>query len=249
MMSKGLRIGCCGWSYLRPRELSRLIAKPFTSTLQAYVQLFDAVEVNSTFYRIPRLSTAEKWRGEANTLNPGFEFTVKAYQGITHRRRFGTISRSEVDAMTATADALAADVILFQSPASFRPSPQNIRSIKAFFSNIERAGRVFAWEPRGKWAESSQAVVDVCESSDLVHCVDPLRHQPLWFGSQQIGYFRLHGFGEPSMYQYSFSRGELKQIGSLVKSLSGSLSQVYVFFNNVTCYEDALLFAELMNAG
>jgi uncharacterized protein YecE (DUF72 family) len=249
MMRKELSIGCCGWSYLRPREFSRLIAKPFASTLQAYVQLFDVVEVNSTFYRIPRLSTAEKWRGEANALNPGFVFTIKAYQGITHRRRFGTISRPEVDAMTETANALRADTILFQSPASFQPSTQNVRNIKNFFSNIDRGGRIFVWEPRGKWAESSQAVVDVCESSDLVHCVDPLRNQPLFLGIQQIAYFRLHGFGEPSMYRYSFSGGELKEICSLVNSLSGSLSRIYVFFNNVTCYEDALRFAGLAKAG
>jgi len=248
-MRKGLRIGCCGWSYLRPREFSRLVPKPFTSTLQAYVQLFDAVEVNSTFYRIPRLSTAEKWRGEADALNPHFEFTVKAYQGITHRRRFGTVSRSEVDAMTETAKALTSDMILFQSPASFQPSTENVRNIKSFFSNIDRGSCIFAWEPRGKWAESSQAVVDVCESSDLVHCVDPLRHQPLCFGNRQIAYFRLHGFGEPSMYRYSFSGGELKEICLLVDSLSGSLSRIYVFFNNVTCYEDALKFAGLVNAG
>jgi uncharacterized protein YecE (DUF72 family) len=249
MMKKGLRIGCCGWSYLRPREFSRLIARPFASTLQAYVQLFDVVEVNSTFYRIPRLSTADNWRGEAIALNPGFEFTVKAYQGITHRRRFGTFSRSEVDAMTETANALRADAILFQSPASFQPSTQNLRNIKDFFSCIDREDHIFAWEPRGRWAESSQAVVDVCESSDLVHCVDPLRNQPLCFGHQQIAYFRLHGFGEPSMYRYSFSDGELKEVCSLVNSLSGSLSRIYVFFNNVTCYEDALRFSALVHAG
>jgi uncharacterized protein YecE (DUF72 family) len=248
-MRRGLRLGCCGWSYLRPREFAGLIKKPFTSTLQAYVQLFDVAEVNSTFYRIPRPSTPGKWRGEANALNPAFEFTVKAYQGITHRRRFFRVSRSEVEALMETANALRADTILFQSPASFQPSTQNIRTIKNFFSSFDRESRIFAWEPRGKWAESNQAVVDVCESADLVHCVDPFRDQPLCFGSQRIAYFRLHGLGEPSMYRYSFSAGELGEICSLVHSLSGSLSRMYVFFNNVACYNDALKFAGIVNSG
>ncbi len=229
--------------------MSGLITLPFASTLQAYVQILDTVEVNSTFYRNPRPSTARKWRSEANALNPSFEFTVKAYQGITHRRRFRTIPRSEVDAVEVTAQSLDARVILFQSPASFSPSADNVRNITDFFSGIERGKLLFAWEPRGKWGESSQAVVDVCESSDLIHSVDPLRNQPLWYGSQRVAYFRLHGFGKPSMYRYSFTEEELKEVAGLAQSFSGSLSRVYVFFNNVSCYEDALRFTGLVDGG
>jgi uncharacterized protein YecE (DUF72 family) len=247
-MGKEITIGCCGWSYLSPREFSGRIAKPFSSTLQAYVQLFDAVEVNSTFYRVPRLSTAEKWRREADSLNAGFEFTIKAYQGITHRQRFGTISPPELRDTMKVASCVNAGVILFQSPASFQPSAQNVRNIKNFFSNISREHLIFAWEPRGKWLESSESVIDVCESSGLVHCVDPLRDRPLCFGNHQVAYFRLHGFGKPSMYHYSFPENELKEISSQVDSLPGSLSRIYVFFNNVTCYEDALKFAGLLDA-
>lgn len=248
-MSEQIRIGCCGWSYLRPAEFSDFLTKPFSSTLQAYAQLFRTVEVNSTFYRIPRRSTAEKWRREADELGHGFEFTVKAFQGITHRDRFGKASHSETDALLDVADALSADILLFQSPASFLPSQQNILKMKSFFSNVERGRHVFVWEPRGSWSKSPQAIVDVCSAFDLVHCVDPLRDQPLSFGHSPIAYFRLHGFGRPSMYSYSFSVEELGRICEYIRSLPTSVHRVYIFFNNVTCYQDGRKFKEMLIAG
>jgi uncharacterized protein YecE (DUF72 family) len=60
-MAATIHVGCCGWSYLNEKEFGDLLARNYTSKLQAYAQLFDCVEVNSTFYRIPRVSTAEKW--------------------------------------------------------------------------------------------------------------------------------------------------------------------------------------------
>jgi uncharacterized protein YecE (DUF72 family) len=117
-----------------------------------------------------------------------------------------------------------------------------------FFSNLERGNHAFAWEPRGKWTASKQAIADVCELCDLIHCVDPLRDHPVHFGRSRIAYFRLHGFGKPSMYHYTFSAGEMKDICALVHSLPDTLSRTYVFFNNVTCYGDALKFAGLMQA-
>jgi uncharacterized protein YecE (DUF72 family) len=45
-------------------------------------------EIYDHSYHLPRLTTATKWRKESSAINPQFEFTVKAFQGITHRRRF-----------------------------------------------------------------------------------------------------------------------------------------------------------------
>ena len=68
-----------------------------------------------------------------------------------------------------------------------------------FFDAIDRGGFLLAWEPRGMWNENRQAIIDVCE--DL----------------------RLHGFGNPSMYNYDFSAVELRDLHSMIASLPGSL--------------------------
>ncbi|GFO96643.1 hypothetical protein ig2599ANME_0832 [groundwater metagenome] len=60
-----LLVGCCG----------------FPTSLEKYFQTLRLVEVQKTFYKPPMLSTATKWRESAPK---NFEFTVKAWQLITH---------------------------------------------------------------------------------------------------------------------------------------------------------------------
>jgi len=244
--SPTLHIGCCGWNYLRQQEFARSFRHQPTSKLQAYAQLFDTVEVNSTFYRIPRLTTTQKWRKEASAVNSRFEFTVKMYQGITHIHRFGRGSRSQFKQMKTVSKVLEANVVLFQSPASFKPSSQNIKKFKTFLSSVERDGLIFVWEPRGQWYEDEGLIAEVCEENDLVHCVDPFRNEPSAFGRKRIAYFRLHGFGKPSMYNYDFSTRELEDLRSTINSLPRSLRAIYVFFNNANCYHNGLAFVGMV---
>lgn len=49
--------------------------------LSYYASLFNSIEVNSSFYKIPRPATFAKWASE---VPEGFRFTVKLWRGITH---------------------------------------------------------------------------------------------------------------------------------------------------------------------
>src|SRR5215210_241829 len=69
-----VEIGCCG----------------FRSSRESYYDLLPAVEVQHTFYQPPRISTLKKWRKEAPA---GFEFTLKAWQLITHQASSPTYKR------------------------------------------------------------------------------------------------------------------------------------------------------------
>lgn len=60
-----IKVGCCGFPVAREK----------------YYRHFSVVELQQTFYRPPRFDTAMKWQREAP---PDFEFTVKAWQLITH---------------------------------------------------------------------------------------------------------------------------------------------------------------------
>ncbi len=60
-----IKVGCCGFAVAQKK----------------YFELFEVVEVQQTFYQIPQIKTAEKWRHAAP---PGFELTMKAWQLITH---------------------------------------------------------------------------------------------------------------------------------------------------------------------
>lgn len=137
-----MKIGCCGFGMGRAK----------------YLRTYSAVEVQQTFYQPPQLSTLKKWRIEAP---PNFEFTIKAWQLITHearsptyrrlKRELSDAQRSECGAFRLTpiveeawattitcAEALGATRILFQCPASFTPTDDHIHNMRKFFSSIKR---------------------------------------------------------------------------------------------------------------
>ncbi|MCD6403235.1 MAG: DUF72 domain-containing protein [Candidatus Aenigmarchaeota archaeon] len=240
-----LIIGCCGWGYFNASEVfGKDWKKKFRSKLQAYAKMFDSVEVNSTFYRLPKPETAEKWKTEAEEVNKSFVFTMKVNQEITHKLRFGDRSVEVFGRVREVGKRLGAKVLLFQTPASFKSTDENIDKMKKFFDEVERDGFVFAWEPRGEWHKNKELIKEVCSELNLVECVDPLRNTPVWFGRERIAYFRLHGFGKPSMYSYKFSDEELRKIKGIVESLN--VNKVYLFFNNVFMYDDAIRFKKII---
>jgi len=235
-----IRVGCCG----------------FPMGKAEYYRSFPIVELQQTFYRLPRVTTAERWRKEAPLE---FEFTLKAWQLITHepssptyrrlkkhlpeetKKRYGSFKPTEEvlaawEATTTIAEALQATIIVFQTPPSFDPTPQHRANLRQFFTNIERKRWILAWEPRGEW--KPQTVGKLCEELDLVHVVNPLLQEPL-YGA--IRYFRLHG---RTGYRYLHTDEDLE----ILWSLCPPGMTTYVLFNNFFMAEDALRFLGLAKA-
>lgn len=222
-----------------------------------YVNAFSAVEVQHTFYQPPRLSTLERWRQEVPTA---FEFTLKAWQLITHEAKSPTyrrlkrkltesektetgyfkpteLVREAWEATRASAVALGARSILFQSPASFRQSEENIANLERFFSGIKRGRINFCWEPRGDW--EPKVVKGICTGLDLWHVVDPFVSKSVTPGKV---YFRLHG---RRGWRYRYDDSELKELADMLR-LSAKNRPAYVFFNNSEMTKDARRFQELI---
>jgi uncharacterized protein YecE (DUF72 family) len=85
-----VRVGCSGWSY--PHWRGRVYPEDIAqrSWLERYATLFDTVEVNATFYRLPRRETVAAW---IERTPPGFLFAVKASRFLTHVRRLTDVGR------------------------------------------------------------------------------------------------------------------------------------------------------------
>lgn len=237
-----MKIGCCGWAYLRESDFEKLIKRKYKTKLQAYSQLFSCVEINSTFYRIPKLNTAVKWRKEVDEIDPKFEFTVKTSQIITHVDKFEKSAFWSFDQMKGICKGLKAKILLLQTPAGFGPTKENVEKMKNFFRKIKREGLLLTWEPRGRWWNEPEKIESTCRDFDLINCVDPFRNEPQCLGS--IAYFRLHGFGKPSMYNYDFSKQELKQLAEKCRSIKAKT--IYAMFNNAYCYKNAIEFEKIV---
>jgi len=233
-----MKVGTAGWGYLSRglREELGLSGPP----LEAYAKLFPFVEVNSTFYRLPRVSTARRWLERARSVREDFEFAVKAFRGITHQERFSGKAVELFEETKEVARALEATVILFQTPPSFKPTPHNLERARAFFSSIDREGFTLAWEVRWEKDWPEKVVRELFAELNLVHVVDPLRQRSYW----KPLYYRLHGFGKP-IYNYTFSEEELRRAAEVV--MAQTQGRAYVVFNNYNMYRDALRFAELIS--
>ncbi len=232
-----IRVGLCG----------------FTIGAAAYFERYDTLEVQQTFYEPPSRDTMFRWREQAP---PGFNSTIKAWRVITHRSTSNTYRRmkTRIDDMSSvgafqlndttlgawkvTRDAarlLRAKAILFQCPASFKPTDENVANMRGFFAAIERLEDVrFLWEPRGDWPDD--LLIELCRDLDLVHTVDPFLRDSV---TPELLYWRLHGIG--SHYR-PYTGEELQSLAALLPRDGDA----YVMFNNIPRDEDARKFMSLL---
>ena len=220
-----MKIGCAGWGYL-PKKF----VKPGESRLVAYARLFSVAEVNSTFYALPKTSTARAWRKSVDEVNKTFEFTVKVPKLITHVSRFTDFNTWE--RIREIAKELRARVLLFQTPRSFQDSEENVKKFVNFFSTIGK-DFMYAGEMRGWKRETIQKIFP---ELGIIHVVDPLKEKPI---EQQRNYYRLHGLGR-IMYRYRFTDEDLNRLKGIVEKND------YVIFNNIFMYDDAMRFMEMV---
>lgn len=128
-------LGTMGWSYdgwqgvVYPPDL------PVRSRLAHFSRLFNAVEVDSTFYGAPRPGTVQRW---AAATPPGFRFCPKVPREITHRQRL-SLAAGAGDSMAGFLDALAGlgdklGPALIQLPPAFRPAERP--ALAAFLASL-----------------------------------------------------------------------------------------------------------------
>jgi len=241
-----IQVGCCGWPVGRVEYFKRL----------------STVEVDSTFYNMPRLTTVAGWRAEAPA---GFVFSLRALQVITHTAASPTYKRLTMKLSERTkqrcghfreslevyeawqktreaAEALGARFIVFQTPPSFLPDSDRLRDMYRFFKGLKRGASILVWEPRGReW--NAPLVRKVCGDLDLVHGTDPFAMPPT---RGAVRYFRLRGRREDGrvISQHSFSAHELKE---LENACAGKTS--FVYFDNDANWNDAQRFKTLARAG
>jgi uncharacterized protein YecE (DUF72 family) len=118
---KSVRIGCSGWNYAHWRNGVFYPARlPPSRWLEWYAQHFDTVEVNATFYRLPRESAVANW---VETSPPGFLFAVKMSRYVTHVKRLRDLPASLARFYERIAPLVRSPKIgpvLWQLPPTFR---------------------------------------------------------------------------------------------------------------------------------
>jgi len=232
MLAYTLNIGTCGFP----------VAK------KTYFLKLGVVEIQKTFYTPINEALAKKWREEAP---PHFEFVLKAPQTLTHEMKSPTYKRYRgpagefgkfrvnKDTMNSwsnfvkIAKLLKSNIIIFQSPPSFKEERKNIDNIINFFSAINK-DFVYGWEPRGRWR--LETIKRICSELGLIHVVDPFKNRST---CGKFHYYRLHGMGG---YSYRYNAEELQALLKIVKNGD------YIMFNNTSMWDNALELVELYSS-
>ena len=128
--------GTSGFSYKEWKPEFYPAAFPAKRFLEFYATQLKSVEIDSTFYRLPKAETLEAWR---LATPEDFRFTIKAAQQITHRERLKTPSKA-LDYLTDVVSALGSrlGLLLFQLPPFLRCDTVKL---EAFLEAIPRETR------------------------------------------------------------------------------------------------------------
>jgi len=219
-----IRIGTSGWHYkhwLGPFYPKTLRAPEMLSW---YMERFDTVEINNSFYHLPTARTFAAWREKAGSR---FRFAVKGSRYITHRKKLNdpeqTLARF-LDPVQALDDRLGP--ILFQLPPRWSC---NLDRLTAFLRLLPDSHR-YAFEFRDRsW--HCPPVYRLLRRYHAAFCI----YELAGFESPRevtadFAYVRLHGPG--AKYQGDYSTKALTQWAEQIAVWCRTLRAVYVYFDN-----------------
>ncbi|MGH3007613.1 MAG: DUF72 domain-containing protein [Gaiellaceae bacterium] len=123
---KSVRIGCSGWNYPHWRDRVYPRGVPQRRWLERYATLFDTVEVNATFYRLPKRESVAAW---VEQTPPEFLFAVKASRFLTHMKRLTDMERGVerfYERIEPLLESPKLGPVLWQLPETFRRDDERL---------------------------------------------------------------------------------------------------------------------------
>jgi len=244
-----IRIGPAGWSYADWEGVVYPRPKPRQFHALAYLaDYFDCIEVNSSFYAMPRAEHARRWV-ELVEDRPDFRFLSKLNGAFTHgpgldeRAHAAAVGafRAGIEPL-ATSGKLAA--LLIQFPVTFRAGAAQVERLERLFDAF--SSYPLALELRhASWFEEEHYASLRARKVSLLHIDLPAArdHPPEDVpATGPLEYLRLHGrnratwfasgVGRDARYDYLYAPDELDQLVARAKRLAGRSDEVYVVTNN-----------------
>ncbi|HTM47013.1 MAG TPA: DUF72 domain-containing protein [Polyangiaceae bacterium] len=180
-------VGTSGFSYKEWRGSFYPEKMPERQMLEFYSQRLPAVEINNTFYRMPRDSLLSGW---CTQVPQSFRFILKASQKITHIGRLGDLDSLAYFLKTSEVLGERRGPILFQLPPFFR---QDLERLRAFLEALQGTQALAAFEFRHpSWFEPD--TLELLKAHGAALCggdVDEEGRSPPLHRTADFGYLRL----------------------------------------------------------
>jgi uncharacterized protein YecE (DUF72 family) len=220
------RVGCSGWSYkdwrgiVYPREL------PQRRWFEHYQSLFDTVELNATFYRLPAVSTVERW---AEAAGSRFVFAVKLGSFGSHRMKLrdaGSWLPNHLERFAPLGALLGPTLV--QLPPRWK---RNVPRLDEFLSVAPTTMR-WAVELRdSSWLHDD--VFDVLARHRAALCIHDLLPDHPFQLTTDWTYLRFHGpdaLNQP--YHGAYGAARLDPVADLLATALADGCDAYAYFNN-----------------
>lgn len=219
-----LYIGTSGWSYRHWKGIFYPPTLPANEWLAFYASRFSTVEVNSSFYRLPKRETFEIWRDRTPA---GFTFAVKASRYITHLKKLKDVDDAW-ERFIENASGLGEKLgpILFQFPANWHA---NLERLAAFLAMLPDEFRYVFEFRHESWFNPD--VYTLLKKKNAALCI---ADSPEWPEVCEITapftFIRMHGGRE--LYASEYSTAELFEWAKLIAGFLHQRLDVFVYFNN-----------------
>jgi len=246
-----IRVGPAGWSYPDWEGRVYPALKPAGFHPLAHLaRYFGCIEINSSFYALPRREHAVRWAGLV-AGHPEFRFLVKLNREFTHAHepetphgRWERLAEEFGEGIEPLRASRKLSAVLVQFPASFlfgRAEVRRIGRIRGLFP-----GTPMVLEVRhASWFDppAIDTVRGLSYSLAYVDLPPAWNHPPPWHGpTGPIGYLRLHGrnsrewfrheAGRDERYDYLYSSEELDALAAVARRIAGEHPETFVVTNN-----------------
>lgn len=200
------------------------------SRLTYYSTIFNSIEINSSFYKIPQPSTIARW---SDSVNDHFKFTFKLWKGITHSPDFNFKKEDVLIFMNSIKHVKdKKGCLLIQFPPSLgKEFTGRLNKLLGYIREPAQDEWKIAIEFRNKswYNESTYSLLKKFKATLVIHDI-PKSATPAINQEPDFFYFRFHG--PTGNYRDSYSEGFLHEYACYINELLTEGKTVFVYFNN-----------------
>ena len=218
------RIGTSGWYYNHWAGLFYPAELPKSKWFQYYAKDFNTVEVNNTFYQLPKEQTFKNWHKQAPKK---FLYSVKANRYITHIKKLKDASEALerfFERVTILQEKLGP--VLYQLPPSLQKDLDRLQTFIELLPKEPLA--VFEFRHKSWFSEDTFKLLDKFGVSFCIHDMPDITSPRIITGD--VIYIRFHG--PTGKYEGSYSKSALQNWAKWLKEHIKKAHSVYVYFNN-----------------
>ncbi len=201
------------------------------SRLHYYSSLFNSVEVNSSFYKVPMNATCEKW---TNDVGDDFRFTIKLWKQITHAKELG-FNAKDIELFLKSTGSFGdkKGCLLLQFPG--KVTLDYFNKVEEILCSINQSAVASGWQKAVEFRNASWYTGETFEMLDENNAAMVLHDNPKAKSealNKKAGVVYLRFHGPKGDYRGSYSHGFLQEKTVQIKEWIKEGKDVYAYFNN-----------------